>query len=218
MQLKPFNAGYWRDWLLLHGDPRVMKHALDSPLTTPHHIGPVLKHFERFADANPGLGIWRAHESGREDSFLGSFSLMPLAGTDDVEIGCLLRPEAWGGQYALEGASALLEHAFTTLQLPAIVGLSHPMNRPVQFCLRRLHFRLTGTEHHYDHDVLVFRLERNRFAGPSLMAARAALAANRPSTAEQSFQNRANLAGPAYELIGQALDDAGQHQDHDQRA
>jgi RimJ/RimL family protein N-acetyltransferase len=111
----------------------------------------------------PGLGIWRADaDSGR---FIGLFSLVPIAGGDEVEIGTRLLPCAWGRGYALEGGAALCTHAFTTAGLGRLVGLCHPENRSVPPLLERLGFQADGVTTHFGKHALRFVLEKGAWNG-----------------------------------------------------
>jgi len=111
----------------------------------------------------PGLGIWRADAHGGR--FIGLFSLVPIAGSDEVEIGTRLLPHAWGRGYALEGGSALCTHAFATVGLGHLVGLCHPENRSVPPLLERLGFRADGATTHFGKRALRFVLEKSAWSG-----------------------------------------------------
>jgi RimJ/RimL family protein N-acetyltransferase len=110
----------------------------------------------------PGLGIWRADADG---GFMGVFSLVPIPGTNEVEIGTRLLPRAWGRGYALEGGAALCDHAFSRIGLERLVGLCHPENRSVPPLLMRLGFRADGSTLHFGNRALRFVLERAAWSG-----------------------------------------------------
>lgn len=107
----------------------------------------------------PGLGVW--HASDRDGAFVGVFSLMPIEGTDEVEIGARLRPETWGRLYSVEGCRALCEHAFARLDLPRLIGLCHPRNAAVPAILRRLGFSADGETQHFGNRALRHVLRRD---------------------------------------------------------
>ena len=106
----------------------------------------------------PGLGVW--HASDLEGRFVGVFSLMPIEGSDEVEIGTRLCPRTWGRLYPIEGGRALCAHAFETVGLPRLLGLCHPDNRAVPAILRRLGFTAAGETLHFGHRALHFVLQR----------------------------------------------------------
>jgi RimJ/RimL family protein N-acetyltransferase len=95
----------------------------------------------------PGLGAW--HASDVDGKFVGLFTLVAREEGGPVEIGTRLHPSTWGRLYPVEGGRALCEHAFTTLQLPKIVGLCHPQNAAVPAILRRLGFSPDGETDDY---------------------------------------------------------------------
>lgn len=107
----------------------------------------------------PGLGGW--HASDVEGRFLGLFSLTPMEGSDDVEIGTRLLPETRGRLLSVEGCRALCAHAFDTVGLPRLIGLCHPDNSPVPAILRRLGFSAAGETQVCGNRALRFTLERD---------------------------------------------------------
>jgi RimJ/RimL family protein N-acetyltransferase len=104
----------------------------------------------------PGLGVW--HASDQDGRFVGVFSLMPIEGSDDVEIGTRLSPWTWGRLYPIEGGRALCAHAFDTVGLPRLFGLCHPDNIAVPAILRRLGFTADGETLHFGNRALRFVL------------------------------------------------------------
>ncbi|MCT8974046.1 GNAT family N-acetyltransferase [Microbaculum marinisediminis] len=84
-----------------------------------------------------GLGWFAAfrHDDGR---FVGNAILQPLDGTEEIEIGYHLVPEAWGKGYAREAAAAVLDYGFQALRLPRIVAVVLPENARSQRVLERL--------------------------------------------------------------------------------
>ncbi|MEP7042826.1 MAG: GNAT family N-acetyltransferase [Dokdonella sp.] len=109
----------------------------------------------------PGLGVW--HASDHEGHFVGVFSLMPIEGCDEVEIGTRLCPRTWGRLYSIEGGRALCTHAFDTVGLSQLLGLCHPENSAVPAILRRLGFVLDGETLHFGNRALRFVLRRDEW-------------------------------------------------------
>jgi RimJ/RimL family protein N-acetyltransferase len=140
LALREFRAGDEADLVDLHRDPRVCEYLVDDPVRTEDEARRVIRWLVgRVYPDSPGFGIWHAslRDSG---AFAGFFSLTRVPGSDDVELGARLHPRVWGRRLALEGAEALVAHAFGSLRLERLVGIAHPLNRPVRFFLECLGF------------------------------------------------------------------------------
>lgn len=112
----------------LNADPRVMEH-FPSVLTADqsHALADLIElHFERH-----GYGLWAVEIPGTTP-FAGFIGLMvpsfAAPFTPCVEIGWRLAAEQWGRGYAVEGARAVLAHAFGALDLGEVVSFTVPAN------------------------------------------------------------------------------------------
>lgn len=85
------------------------------------------------------LRLFAAHEKDG-GAFIGWFCLRPESGgpADEVELGYRLRQEAWGLGYATEGSRALLEKAFTELDVRLVWGATMAMNLPSQKVMEKV--------------------------------------------------------------------------------
>jgi RimJ/RimL family protein N-acetyltransferase len=112
----------------INADPRVMEFfpALLAPQESDELIARIEQHFE-----NHGFGVYAA-ELIETNAFIGFIGLnipsfeapfMPA-----VEIGWRLACDAWGSGLATEGAHAVVQYAFETLQLPGLVSFTVPAN------------------------------------------------------------------------------------------
>jgi RimJ/RimL family protein N-acetyltransferase len=126
----------------LYAHSEVQQLLLDDSPTRFIEVAALVAWVNQLYERRPGLGIWRADRIGGD--FLGTFSLMPIEASGEVEIGVRLTPEAWGHWYAVEGGRLLCEHAFATLRLPRVVGYFHPDNRVVARILARIGFTDEG--------------------------------------------------------------------------
>jgi RimJ/RimL family protein N-acetyltransferase len=75
-----------------------------------------------------GYGWW-AVEDRRTGDFLGRIGLYNPEGWPGIEIGWLLRREAWGTGLATEGATAALSFAFDTIKAQHVISLIDPQNQ-----------------------------------------------------------------------------------------
>jgi RimJ/RimL family protein N-acetyltransferase len=169
----------------------------------------------------PGLGIWHAQRLEAADPsaerearaavdagelspevssfmlrprwhFCGWFNLMRMP--DDpsrVEIGCRLRPEAWGTGLALEGGEALLRHAFGRLRLSAVWGICHPRHHAVRAVLRALGFVDRGVQLYDAQPAAHFSIDRAQsevaLATPLRERVRNAVRAERAAAPAEAF-------------------------------
>jgi RimJ/RimL family protein N-acetyltransferase len=146
----------------LHTDPDVVRYLVDAAPSTSLHATIFIRLITEAQNKNPGLGIWRTSLKTTGE-FIGNFSLMRLAGTDDIEIGGRLLKHAWGGGYSMEVAHALLDYAFARFDVPRIVSMAHPANRAAASALIATGFLPAGIEHHYERDLPFFVITRERW-------------------------------------------------------
>lgn len=139
-------------FMALNSDADVARWLVEPCPTEYFDVARLVFHANYQYVTRPGLGVW--HASDRQGSFVGVFSLMPIEGTDDVELGARLLPETWGRMYSIEGCRALCEHAFVRLALPRLIGLCHPQNAAVPAILRRLGFSPDGEALHFGNRAL----------------------------------------------------------------
>ncbi|MDQ1381638.1 MAG: hypothetical protein QOJ71_2357 [Actinomycetota bacterium] len=74
-----------------------------------------------------GYGWW-AVEDRRTGDFLGRIGLYNPEGWPGIEIGWLLRRDAWGTGLATEGAAAALTFAFDVIRADHVISLIDPRN------------------------------------------------------------------------------------------
>ncbi len=131
----------------LNGDAEVSRRLLEPCPQKFFEVAATIAQANRIYAERPGLGVW--HASDGDGRFVGLFSLMPVEGSDEIEIGARLRPAFWGRLYSVEGSRALCAHAFETLRLPHLVGFCDPANSAVLAIFRRLGFRPVGDARHF---------------------------------------------------------------------
>ena len=132
------------DCMQLDGDPDVMK-----------YIRPVMEPAQRRArleqliamDMPDGQGWWMIAEKARPEHVCGWAILVPLAldvHQPEVEVGYRLHQHAWGRGIATEAARRLVRHGFETLDLPRLVGVTHPENDASGKVLQKSGLRFAG--------------------------------------------------------------------------
>ncbi|HEV2679954.1 MAG TPA: GNAT family N-acetyltransferase [Rhodanobacter sp.] len=114
---------------------------------------------------SPGLGTWRADT--HDGHFVGTFSLLPVDGTDDVQVGARLMPQVWGRWFAIEGGHLLCRQAFDVLGLPRLLGFCHRDHRTARSVLLRFGFHGMGEQlelvHRYELEASAWREARRLY-------------------------------------------------------
>ncbi|HEX7813950.1 GNAT family N-acetyltransferase [Dyella sp.] len=105
----------------------------------------------------PGLGVWRGDTL--EGQFLGLFSLLPVDGSEDVEVHVRLAPEAWGRWFAVEGTHILCRQAFEHMGLSRVLAFSHPAHREARRIMLHFGFRDMGACEHRGKPAVRYALD-----------------------------------------------------------
>jgi RimJ/RimL family protein N-acetyltransferase len=97
----------------------------------------------------------------------GIAGTQPLGTTEDLEIGWILRRDAWGRGYATEAGQAAMRYVLTTLGRPRVVAIIDPDNEPSKRVAARLGMkyeaRYSGTElGHRKPEIVVDLFARER--------------------------------------------------------
>lgn len=101
------------------------------------------------------LGHWAIIMDG---AAVGWVSLVPLAGTDSIQLAYRLQRAAWGRGYASQAAQQLCEYAWRELELDELVAVVWPDNQVSIRVLEKLGFTFRAYERHYGRDTAVYAL------------------------------------------------------------
>jgi [ribosomal protein S5]-alanine N-acetyltransferase len=142
----------------LNGDEEIMRFI--RPAKSREDSKAFLIENLQFYETHPGLGRWALLEKG-SDEFVGTFSLLPLAHTDDVHIGYALLKEHWGKGYAAEIVGAGVKYVFDVLKLLTVVAVTYEANVPSQKVLTKNGFVKDGVYGGVEKNDLLFRLNRD---------------------------------------------------------
>lgn len=140
LTLRPLTDEDLPDLVALNGDPEVMRFISGRALTPAE----VAADLPRLTRDQQGLGLWSGSDA---DGFAGVWFL--VGDPDDAtaaEIGWRLPRARWGRGLAVEGARALLEHAFETLGAERVWAETMAVNLRSRAVMERLGMRHTGTE------------------------------------------------------------------------
>lgn len=122
------------------------------------------------------IGIWCVRRLDNDEK-IGTTVVLPLPiETDDtdfslvvpgdwpreeLEIGYLLRPAAWGRGYATEIGRRILRFVFEDTPLEEVVAVTDPDNHASQHVLRKIGMREEGLRRAYATTCRAFRLDRS---------------------------------------------------------
>jgi [ribosomal protein S5]-alanine N-acetyltransferase len=145
-------------------DPEVMRHmgagVRDAAASRMRHRE-LMEH-----QREHGFGKWAVIERASGD-VIGYCGVELYEGGPDVELGFSFARAAWGKGYATEAAGRWLEHAFTALGCPRVIGLVRPDNAASIRVLEKLgmtHFGLTVID---GREWLLYETRSNAFSAIS---------------------------------------------------
>ena len=146
--LRPFTADEADLLIELDSDPAVMRFLSGGEPTEPALVRElvlpsVLAGYERW---DGRFGLFAAHEKDG-GAFVGWFCLRPERDgpLDEVELGYRLRQDAWGKGYATEVAAALVDKAFSELDVQVVWGATMFLNRASQKVMEKVDMTVTET-------------------------------------------------------------------------
>lgn len=106
-----------------------------------------------------GMGLWLAYSPNGGDA-LGFFLLRPLEAANHAELLYALLPAHWGGGLAVEGARAIIDYAFTTLDCDEILAELDEPNEASARVAKKLGMTFAGTRPGPAHTLLKYTLRR----------------------------------------------------------
>ena len=113
------------NFYLLNGDEEVMRYI--RPVKTREECDIFLKEIITSAETNPGMGRWAAIEK-ESGIFIGSFAIIPIENTEDIQLGYALLKKYWGKGFASELTMAGLKYYFSTTSAIKIYALAEIPN------------------------------------------------------------------------------------------
>lgn len=145
--LRPWKEEDLEQFAAMNADARVMKY-FNSTINKEDSDAFARRMMQEMADQGWGRWVVTLKEN---DTFIGYVGLVHVPFdahfTPAVEIGCRLLYEYWGKGYASEAAKAILEHAFTVLQMSEIVSFAVQENERARSVMEKI-----GMQHVEDGD------------------------------------------------------------------
>jgi ribosomal-protein-alanine N-acetyltransferase len=127
--IRQYTLDDFETFFSLHGDDDVMKYIRLAK--TREDALAFLQQIIADYDALQGLGRWGMY-SKTDPSFSGSFAVIPVKNTDDIQVGYLMAKDQWGKGYASEATEGGLKYVFNQLQRERVAGITFPENTASQ--------------------------------------------------------------------------------------
>lgn len=109
-----------------------------------------------------GFGHWAVTRRS-DGALIGRMGFLHPQGWPDFEAGWTLAREEWGKGYASEGARAMLDFAFGTLEKEKVISLIHPDNDGSIRVAERLGERLEGATEILGIPVSIYGISREEW-------------------------------------------------------
>jgi len=141
------------NFFLLNGDDDVMRYIRATK--TKEECDVFLKKAINSYKINPLIGRWAADEKSTE-KFVGSFAIIPIEGSDDIQLGYALLKEYWGKGFASELTKSGLDYYFKNTDADHIYAIADRDNIASHNVLLKNLFVPDGTKMEEDKELLKF--------------------------------------------------------------
>jgi [ribosomal protein S5]-alanine N-acetyltransferase len=158
--LRPMRAEDTDALLHIFADLQVMAAFGVEPFARPQMERWVQRNLDHQAEHGYGLFSVILKESGLLVGNCG-LELMEVSGIPAAELGYDFRSDHWNRGLATEAATAVRDHAFTTLALPRLVSLIRQGNHASRRIAEKVGLHLTETIQRGDHPYWVYTLTRD---------------------------------------------------------
>lgn len=141
------------NFFLLNSDEDVMKYirATKSRSECDDFLQKNIESYKK----NPFIGRWAAIEKST-GKFVGSFAIIPIEGSDDIQLGYAFLKENWGKGFASELTKEALNYYFKNCRADHIYAIAEKANAASHNVLLKNGFVPDGTKKEDDKDLLKF--------------------------------------------------------------
>src|SRR6188768_4069316 len=137
----------------LNGDDDVMRYIRATK--TKEECDVFLKKAINAYKINPLIGRWAADEKAT-GKFVGSFAIIPVEGSNDIQLGYALLKENWGKGFASELTKFGLAYYFKNTNADHIYAIAEKANIASHNVLLKNSFVTDGTKKEDDKELLKF--------------------------------------------------------------
>lgn len=145
------------NFYLLNGDDEVMRYIRTTK--SKEECDVFLKKAIESYKINPLMGRWAADEKAT-GKFVGSFAIIPIEGSEDIQLGYALLKENWGKGFASELTKAGLDYYFKNTNADHIYAIAEEGNVASHKVLLKNLFMPDGTKKEDDKELLKFIYRR----------------------------------------------------------
>ena len=141
------------NFFLLNGDDDVMRYIRATK--TKEECDVFLKKAIDAYKINPLIGRWAADEKAT-GKFVGSFAIIPIEGSEDIQLGYALLKENWGKGFASELTKSGLKYYFKNTKADHIYAIAEKNNIASHNVLLKNSFLPDGTKMEDGKELLKF--------------------------------------------------------------
>jgi len=141
------------NFFLLNGNEEVMRYI--RPVKKREDCDTCLKEIIASTEKNPRIGRWAAIDR-QSNLFVGSFAIIPIEDSDDIQLGFALLPVHWGKGFASELTTAGLDYYFNNTTADHIYAIAEKPNIASQKVLLKNGFIPDGTRQEGEKQLLRF--------------------------------------------------------------
>ena len=141
----------------LGNNPRVMRFITKGKTQSRSEAMADLKKRMRWRDEK--LGYWITEEKDSRE-FIGWMALKKLDKTNAVEIGYRFLEEHWSRGFATEGGQAIIDYAFSELDLTEVVAVAIEENRASTRVMEKLGMSYLGKGKFYNTECVYYQIKK----------------------------------------------------------
>jgi [ribosomal protein S5]-alanine N-acetyltransferase len=160
LKVRYYEQEEFDEFFRLNSDEEVMRY-----IRPPQPYDVAKEFFEKVVASykeQPGLGRFSMRLK-KDDSFIGSFAVIPVENSIDIQLGYALLKENWNKGYASESVRASLPYIFNQLKLQKIAAITEVANISSQNVLLKNGFKFSKTYTEKEKDLNLYYLEAGRW-------------------------------------------------------
>jgi len=124
--------------------------------------------FLKYYHEQPGFGVWKTclHDGTHIGHAVLNHPVLSSTGlrAGPVQVGYTLHKQFWNLGFATELATAMLQHAFNTLQLKSVVAITGEENQASSRVMEKIGMTLQGTtDEYFKQELILYKIERQEW-------------------------------------------------------